>query len=286
MINVSVLITTLNEATSLPRSLAALKGFDEIIVIDSGSEDGTAEVSKSFGARLENFSWDGTYPKKRQWCLDNLEIKHDFIFFVDGDEEVTPSLIEEIKQLDFKAAGYFVKGQYIWNKAPLRYGLQNNKLVLFNRHKIEFPVVDDLNIDGMGEIEGHYQPVLKAAYQQEPLRQLRSPLFHFAYENAKAWERRHQRYAQWEAAMIKRQSYPEDPNKIRETLKVIFQRMPCRGFIAFCHSYIVRLGFLDGLAGFQFARSRAQYYKMVSAALSANKAKGLFCAGCKQDSAP
>ena len=80
MINISVLITTLNEAENLPRCLAALQDFDDITVIDSGSEDGTAEISKSFGVRIENFNWNGEYPKKRQWCLDNLDIKHDFIF--------------------------------------------------------------------------------------------------------------------------------------------------------------------------------------------------------------
>lgn len=272
MINVSVLIATLNEAENLPRCLAALKDFDEIIVIDSGSTDGTREVAQSFGVRVEDFNWNGDYPKKRQWCLDNINIKHDFIFFVDGDEELTPELIDEIKALDFKADGYFVKGQYIWDDAKLKHGLKNNKLILFNRHKIEFPVVDDLDIDGMGEMEGHYQPVLKNTGH---LSSLNAPMLHYAYEDQDAWESRHQRYAEWEAEMIRREAYPKDPDNIRQILKSLFRRLPFRGAFAFCHCYFINLGFLDGAAGYGFARSRMEYYRLVSRALKTSKASDI-----------
>ncbi len=286
MINISVLIMTLNEADNLPRCLAALQDFDEIIIVDSGSDDGTNDVARSFGVRVENFNWNGDYPKKRQWCLDHIEIKHDYIFFVDADEEVTPELIDEIKNLDFQAAGYFVKGQYVFDGKILKHGLRNNKLVLFDRHKIEFPVVDDLDIDGMGEIEGHYQPVLKDGCKNEKLLQLTAPLLHFAYEDDEEWQKRHQRYAVWEAEMIRRRAYPEDPDKGRQKLKEFFQKIPCRGLVAFVHSYILKLGFLDGVAGYRFACSRAAYYRMVSNALAANKGPALFCEAYKQNSAP
>jgi len=270
MINVSVLITTLNEAERLPRCLAALKGFDEIIVIDSNSADTTKQVVQSFGAQYVNYKWSGQYPKKRQWCLDNLDIKNDFVFFVDADEIITSELVEEIKALDFSAAGYFVKGKYIWNNQILNHGLKNNKLALFNRHKVEFPVIDDLDIKGMGEIEGHYQPVLKSTVSRETICQLRSELLHDA---SGGWQERHQRYAYWEAEMIKRNAYPKDPSALRQSLKKVFRRIPLRGFIAFCHSFIWKRGFLDGRAGFDFAVSRMRYYKIVSAALKTNRPK-------------
>lgn len=271
MIKISVLVTTLNEEARLPACLSALQKFDEVIVIDSNSADGTADVAQSFGARVENFEWNVKYPKKRQWALDHLNIKNDFIFFVDADEIVTADLFEEIKALNLLAAGYFVNGRYIWNGRPLKHGLINNKLVLFNRHKIEFPIVDDLDIEGMGEMEGHYQPVLKTAFKNERIEQLNAPLIHEAYEG---WEARHQRYARWEAEMIAREGYPKDPKPWRETLKRVFRKIPIRGVIAFLHSYVFKLGFLDGCAGYDFARSRLQYYQMVSVSLKANKALG------------
>lgn len=285
MIKVSVLVTTLNAADILPDCLTVLKDFNEIIVIDSNSQDGTQDIAQNFGAKFVNYEWDKKYPKKRQWCLDNIDIKNDFVFFVDADEVLTSDLIEEIKSLDLNTAGYFVKGNYIWRNKILKYGLKNNKLVLLNRHKIEFPVIDDLDIEGMGEIEGHYQPVLKKAYQSEVIGQLKSCLYHDAYDNQAQWESRHKRYAAWEAGMIKRQAYPKDPSALRELIKSTFRRLPARGFIAFCHSYILKLGFLDGIAGYQFARSRWRYYQMVSAALSANKDVALFCEDHKEHSA-
>ena len=276
MIAVSVLITTYNEAQSLGRCLNALKDFDEIIVIDSNSTDETVSIAKKNNVRVESFTWNGTYPKKRQWCLDNIQTKHDYVFFVDGDEEVTADLTEEIKGLDFKAVGYFVKGQYILQDKILKYGLQNNKLALFDKNKIEFPVVDDLDIEGMGEIEGHYQPIfikdLRRAGalrpQNENIEQIKSPLLHFAYENTQGWQARHERYARWEAQMIQRGAYPEDPKPWRESLKNIFRRLPCRGLIAFCHCYVLKFGFLDGRAGLGFAKSRYRYYTLVANSLS------------------
>lgn len=284
MINISVLVMTLNEAENLPRCLAALQDFDEVIIVDSGSSDGTNDVARSFGVRVENFNWNGDYPKKRQWCLDHIQTNHDYIFFVDADEEVTPKLVDEIRNLDFQAAGYFVKGQYIFAGKILKHGLKNNKLALFDRHKIEFPEVDDLDIDGMREIEGHYQPVLKSGCENHKLQQLRTPLLHFAYEDQGAWRRRHQRYASWEAQMIKRRAYPDDPDIRRQKLKRLFQVMPYRDIVAFLHSYIFKLGFLDRAAGYRFACSRADYYRMVANALKTSKEQELFCAAYKQNS--
>jgi glycosyltransferase involved in cell wall biosynthesis len=271
MIPVSVLITTYNEEKNLPRCLAALKDFDEVVVIDSSSQDMTVDIAKKHGVHVECFEWNKKYPKKRQWCLDNVKTKNDFIFFVDGDEEVTPDLVNEIKLLDFSCAGYFVKGKYIWNDKILNYGLKNNKLVLFNRNKIEFPVVDDLDIEGVGEMEGHYQPVLKQEHQREQLGQLVSALHHFAYEDFEAWRKRHDRYAAWEANMIRHQTYPLDPKVAREWLKSLFRIFPARPLIAFIHSYFIKQGFRDGRAGWLFARSRYTYYRTVSRALSASK---------------
>lgn len=275
--NISVLITTLNAAEELSACLTSLTGFDDVIVIDSKSQDSTQDIAHHFDARVVNYEWNGAYPKKRQWCLDHLEIKNDYIFFVDADEVLTLDLIAEIKSLDLSAAGYFVRGNYLWQDKILNHGLKNNKLVLFDRHKIEFPVVNDLDIEGMGEMEGHYQPILKDRYKNETVGQVTSCLHHNAYDNPAQWEARHKRYAAWEAQMIKRDAYPKDPSSLREILKNTFRKLPARGFIAFCHSYILKLGFLDGVAGYQFARSRWHYYQMVSNALKTNKSAALFC---------
>ncbi len=263
---ISVLVTTKNEERHIARCLDALTDFEEVIVIDSHSEDRTVEIAKSKGARVELYQWNGQYPKKRQWCLDNLNIGCNWIFWVDADEVLISDIIEEIMVLTkskIEGSGFFVKGQYVWKGKVLKHGLTNNKLALFDRRKIEFPVIDDLDMEGMGEIEGHYQPVLKSEFGREKIGQITSPLLHYAYEDEGAWLRRHERYAKWESEMIKRNVWPEDPVRVRQVLKKITRTSALRPCLIFLYSYIFKLGFLDGKAGFEFALSRKKYCEMV-----------------------
>lgn len=259
-IPVSVIIAAKNEERALPTCLSALHDFDEIIVVDSNSTDRTIELAGNAGATVLPFQWNGLYPKKRQWCLDHVPTRHDWIFFVDADEVLTPQLVDEIRHLPFDCAGYFVRGRYIWRGKTLRHGLKNNKLALFDRKKFEFPVVDDLAIPGMGEMEGHYQPVLRDSCHGM-IGQLRCELDHNAEPE---WLARHLRYAAWERGMNTQNSWPVDPVRWRQILKKTFRKLPARGMIAFLHSYIFKCGVLDGRAGFDFARKRAAYYRMIT----------------------
>ena len=294
-IPISVVIVTKNEAQHIRACLEAISAFDDVWVVDSGSEDDTQTIAREMGARVVDFTWDGQYPKKRQWCLDALDLAHDWVFFVDADEVLTTDVCNEIAALDLSSdctvAGYFVRGRYVFDGALLRYGLCNNKLALFDRRRVAFPVVDDLDTLGMGEIEGHYQPVLKDEFMHDySIGQLRSALIHYAHEDMDGWQVRHEGYAVWEVQMNARDAWPCDPVAWREMLKCAFRKAPARGVIAFVHCYILKLGFLDGARGVAFAKLRWRYYGLIKQAsgfgqiLSANigseirdgKAKGFF----------
>lgn len=271
-IPVTAIVVTKNEEARIARCLEALSDFDEVLVVDSNSSDATCDIAQKMGARVECFLWDGAYPKKRQWCLDRLELAHDWVFFVDADEIVTRNVVDEIAAL-FDAeqpteAGFFIEAQYIWRGRLLHHGLKNKKLVLFDRRRVCFPVVDDLELPGMGEIEGHYQPVLKDGFVADVIGSLRSVMQHDACDDKQAWEERHWRYAFWEAGMKARDAWPKDPVVWRQKLKVIFRAMPFRDIAAFVHCYVFKLGVLDGVAGYDFARSRARYYQMIRHASS------------------
>lgn len=258
-IPLTVIVTTKNEEKNLPRCLSALERFDEVIVVDSNSADATADIARSLGATLVPYTWDGRYPKKRQWCLDTLLLRHDRVFFVDADEEVTPALCDEIAALDWHCAGYFVKGAYVIEGKVLRFGLKNNKLCLFDRRLIEFPVVDDLDIPGMGEIEGHYQPVLKGK-GGGAIKSLKIPLLHHAMDDMDRYNLRHLGYAQWQTGVKIRNALPPDPVFARRVLKTMFHRSKVRPCIAFLYSYIIKLGFLDGRRGLNLSKHRFFYY--------------------------
>ena len=157
---------------------------------------------------------------------------------------------------------------------PLRHGLHNNKLALFDRRTIAFPPVKDLDLPGMGELEGHYQPILKPGSAGLNIGQLKSPLLHDALDNEQSWEARHRRYAAWEAGMNARNAWPRDPSPLRQALKTAFRALPMRGAFAFIHSFIFKAGFIDGRRGFEFARLRARYYQMISDASKERAASG------------
>ncbi len=269
-IPLSVLVVTKNEARRIARCIQALHDFSDVIVIDSNSIDKTMEIARDMGCEVVPYHWDGRYPKKRQWCLDRLPIKHDWVFWVDADEIVTPQLTAEIRELFSSVptcAGYFVKGRYLWRGKVLQHGLYNNKLALFDRRKMCFPVVDDLECPAIGEIEGHYQPVFRQECHGEALGQIKASLLHYAYDDKKQWAARHERYALWEAHMNHKCAWPCDPVFWRERVKRAMRRSMFRGWAMFLYSYVLKFGFLDGEAGYLFALSRKHYCDMVLRAM-------------------
>lgn len=265
MIPVSVIVVTRNEEAHIGRCLAALGDFAEVVVVDSGSSDDTQRLAQAAGAQVVNFEWNGQYPKKRQWCLDHLPLKYDWVFFVDADEIVSDDIVRELQLLfaqEPDCAGYFVRGQYVVNGRRLRFGLQNNKLCLLDRRKMMFPEIDDIGVPGMGEIEGHYQPVFRGGESGKIGQIYRAEILHFAYD--RDWSGRHQRYAAWERGMNLRNAWPQDPVRWRQVLKQAFRNAPARGPVAFVHSYVLKLGFLDGATGLAMAKDRMRYYRMIA----------------------
>ncbi len=260
MIPVSVLICVKNEEARLVPCLEALQEFDDVIVVDSYSTDSTAVIAQSYGVRVEQFQWNGQYPKKYQWALENVSLKYDRVLFVDADEIITAALANEIAVLDWQSDGYFIKGRPIWRGRAMHHGLWNNKLALFDKTKFVFPVVNDLDIPGGTEIEGHYQPV---AVGTARIGQLKAPMLH---DCGSGWHDRHKGYVAWEAIMMQRQAFPVDPVPAREKMKRLFRAMPLRGSAVFLYGYVWHVGFLDGFPGLDYALAKARYYSAISRA--------------------
>lgn len=247
--------------------LNGLSRFDDVWVIDSASQDKTTEIAESFPVTVQNFKWNSQYPKKRQYCLDNLSLKYDWVLFIDTDEFVPDILIDEIENLlstEPCEAGFFITGKYRINGKVLRFGLHNKKIALLHRRRMEFPVVDDLDIPGMGEIEGHYQPILKANFQHFKIGTIKNYMIHDALDNMWAWNFRHEKYARWEAGMNAKNSWPTDPIKWREIIKVYLRRSRFRAEIIFFLGFCLKLGMLDGKNGLFLAKQRYRYINKIN----------------------
>ena len=91
-----MIVPVKNEAENLRRCLPALAWADEIFVVDSQSSDQTEEVAAACGATVVQFHFNGRYPKKKNWALENLPFRNEWVLIVDADEVVVPELAAEI----------------------------------------------------------------------------------------------------------------------------------------------------------------------------------------------
>lgn len=89
----SVVIITLNEERNLPRCLESTAWAAEVVVVDSGSTDGTRQIAEKAGAKVLHHSWEG-YGQQKNWAL--AQTTQPWVLFLDADEEVTHELREEI----------------------------------------------------------------------------------------------------------------------------------------------------------------------------------------------
>src|SRR3990167_2651202 len=96
---VSILIPIKNETSNLPRCLSSVSWADEIVVVDSHSTDGSQQMAESFGAKVVQFDFNGTWPKKKNWALVNVPFSNDWVFILDADEVLPVQAKEEIAQV-------------------------------------------------------------------------------------------------------------------------------------------------------------------------------------------
>ena len=274
---VSVIIAAKNEARNLPRCLESVRNFGEVLVIDSQSSDATVEIARSFAANVTQFYYRGGWPKKRQWALDNLPLRHDWVLLLDADESVTPELATEIRSAlnNPEVNGYFVGLEMFFLGRRLRHcGATFYKLCLFRRGMGHFECRTAEQDDSMCDMEVHEHVMVGGT-----VRRLQHKLVHRNVDSLARYIQKHNEYSNWEA-QVYCDGKDAGHNSItpallgsqaqrRRWLRKHFLRWPGTPLAFFVYRYIVCAGFLDGVPGLiycafqgiQFFHIKAKLYE-------------------------
>jgi glycosyltransferase involved in cell wall biosynthesis len=257
------LVLTLDEELHIEACLASLAGADPIVVIDSGSTDGTLRlIERSFpGAIVVRRSFGG-FADQRNHGLRHCFQPGDWVLHLDADERMTPALVDEIR-------GLAPAREVAYNIAALTF-LQGRPIPRASG----YPVYQTrLTRAGAFEFEevGHGQ---KAPLSLGRLPVLTSAYHHFPFEKGwDDWRRRHERYARHEAARLSSASFPpwrdavRDPIALRRWLRRATLRMPLRPWLVWAYLFFACGGILEGSAGREYCRRRRLYEKMIGAEL-------------------
>ena len=246
---VSVLVPTLDEELNLTECLRSVEWADEVFVVDSFSRDRTVELARSSGATVVQHAFE-SYSRQKNWALDTLPFRNDWVLILDADERATSGLRCEIeatlRNTDY--AGFYVNRRFIFLGAWIRHAgwYPSWNLRLF-RHRL----------GRYDNREVHEHVVLNGAAGY-----LRNDLLHLDRRGLEAFVARHNRYSTLEAA-ARFKTERDAPDRARLPLSLlaspvqrkrflrerIWPRVPAKPLALFVYMYLVRRGFLDGRAG-------------------------------------
>ena len=261
---VSVLVPIKNEAENLPRCLSSVSWADEIFVVDSQSTDVSAEIAQRHGAKVVQFEFNGTWPKKKNWALEHLPFKNNWVFILDADEVLPAEAETEFARAIANAGeivGYWINRRFFFLGRWLRHSYYPNwNLRLFPHSLGRYERLTGADTKS-GDNEVHEHVVV-----QGPTARLKCEIDHYAFPSIEVFIEKHNRYSNWEARVAADELLGKSSGELgsapverRRRLKMISQRLPFRPLLRFLYIYIWQKGFLDGRDGYYFARLHAVY---------------------------
>ncbi len=245
---ITPLILTYNEAPNIARTLANLSWANEIVVVDSFSDDETVAIASSFPrVRVVQRQFD-CHRNQWEFGLRETGIVTPWVLALDADYVVSPKLVDELQTLrpDPSVAGYRASFIYCVGGKKLRSGIYPPVTVLYRREAASY--VQD----------GHTQRVAVTGVIEE----LKSPVFHDDRKSLRRWFSSQSRYTKLEAQKLMAADAEElgFTDRIRRWWFVMPPAM-----LVYCLA--VRGGVLDGWGGIYYAFQRVTAESMLSAAL-------------------
>jgi glycosyltransferase involved in cell wall biosynthesis len=258
VIAVTAVVPVKNEEKNLASCLARLSSFKEVLVVDSDSTDRTREIAEAFGAKIIDFAWQGGFPKKRNWVLLNYKFSTQWVLFVDADEQLTDEFLQEMsgKITEDRHVGFWTNYRNHFLGRVLKYGVPQRKLALFRVGAGLFERIDEVRWSNL-DMEVHEHPILSGS-----IGQIMAPIDHLDFRGLEHFLDRHNAYSTWEANRFLQQvnAVAMTPRQTAKYKYILQWWFPLAYFVL---TYVMRLGFLDGRAGYVYAVFKATYYMQV-----------------------
>lgn len=234
---ISAVMITLNELENLKRSIPSLSFCDEIIIVDSGSTDGSIEYARSMGCQVHGRAFDHFGAQKAHAAS---LARNDWVFNLDADEWVTPELAREIAGLilDSDISGIWIRSRLVFLGREFKFGRESRVRVLrvFRKSQGDF---DRASV--------HEKVVLR---HPERTRLTRNHILHHSYPDLEHYLTKMNRYTTLSAERLR--------GTCGRLRAVFFAAMFPVKFVQF---YILHLNFLNGWEGFCWSiLSTAAYF--------------------------
>jgi glycosyltransferase involved in cell wall biosynthesis len=268
----SVLVPVRNEASNLRDCLASVSFAQEIVVVDSGSTDGTQAIAEAAGARVIQFAWNGKLPRKKNWALENVPWQHEWVLIIDADERITPELEREIRKAICRAdvEGFYLNRRFWFLDGWIMHCgyFPSWNLRLFRHRLGRYEQIEVGKDIPSGDNEVHEHVLLNGRVEYLP-----TPMEHYAFPDIATFIEKHDRYSSWEAA-ARGKLHTTDEKSLRATpfgtglerkrwLRNLATRPPFRPGLRFLYHYVWKQGFRDGYRGWVLCRLLAAYERMI-----------------------
>ena len=233
--NISVVIITKNEEKNISDCLkSAFLISKNVIVADSGSTDNTVVIAKEMGADVLRVNWQGYGNTRNEGAKYAL---HEWILALDADERITPLLANEINKLQFNddAILYGFRRESFLVKKKIQYGDWGRDKVfrLYNKQKTTW------------DLATVHENIITTGLKKQIIR---GSILHYTMDSIESFYNKTIHYANLSATKY-----------FNQQKKATFIKRFGSPLFAFIQCYILRLGFLDGVAGFIIAKYSAFY---------------------------
>jgi glycosyltransferase involved in cell wall biosynthesis len=247
----SVILITKNEAGNIRACLESVSWADEIIVVDSGSTDGTIDIAREFTQQVYVHDWPGFGPQKNRALGYATK---EWVFSIDADERVSDELRTEIEKVLHSPSNNF--DAYLVSRL-------SNFCGRFMRHSGWYP---DLlpRLFKRGTTKFSNDLVHERLIVDGQIGRLQGILLHYSFDDMDEVLHKINQYSTAGAAMM-----------FERGKRTTLVGAVLRGFWSFVRTYLLRSGFLDGQKGFMLAISNAEgtYYRYLKLLMLQEKKK-------------